>query len=378
MAADELRPQPTPAPASAFDSGPQPDRVEVAAPAKINLSLLVGPRRSDGFHEVFSLMLPVTLADLVTLRPAPDGAGLSVTSEVAPGEDNLAARLVRELERRLGRSFDVTIEIAKSVPAGAGLGGGSSDAAAALIGLERLYGFELPVKLRYEVASEVGSDVPFFLWPGPQLSMGRGTVLKDVSLPAPLHIVLALPGLHVATAAAYGWFDEGGLPERRAFAERTQWLLTGLRGAVRPRDLAGLVTNDLQAPVVARHPEIGALVERLREAGAYAAAMSGSGSSVFGLFASAASAQRALAALAPTTAVYATDLQPAEEGTPARAGGGESESAEREGTAPAGDARGGQSETTSPGGTGLGQRPPGRRSEPPRGSSRRRRPGNPR
>jgi len=311
VAADELNGPPAPGP----DRPPDlPDRVEIAAPAKINLSLLVGPLRSDGFHEVFSLMLPVTLGDLVTARPAPAGAGLAVVCEVAPGDDNLAARLVRALERRLGRSFDVTIEIAKRVPAGAGLGGGSSDAAAALVALERLFGLELPVQQRYEVAGETGSDVPFFLWPGPQLSMGRGTVLKDVVLPAPLHVVLALPGIHVPTAAAYGWFDEGGLPERRAFAERTSRVLAGLRGARRPRDLAALVTNDLQEPVVARHPEIGALVERLRGAGAFAAAMSGSGSSVFGLFASAASAQRALAALAPTPAVYVTDLQPAEGG----------------------------------------------------------------
>ena len=113
---------------------------QVAAPAKINLGLLVGPVRSDGFHEIFSPMLPVTLADLVTARPAPAGAGLAVECDVAPGEDNLAAKAVRELERRLGRSFDVRLSIAKRVPAAAGLGGGSSDAAAALTAVERLFG----------------------------------------------------------------------------------------------------------------------------------------------------------------------------------------------------------------------------------------------
>ena len=180
--------------------------VEVAAPAKINLALLVGPVRSDGFHEIFSPMLPVTLADLVTARPAPAGAGLAVECAVAPGEDNLAARAVRELERRLERTFDVRLSVVKRVPVAAGLGGGSSDAAAALTAVDRLFDLDLPTRLLYEVAAAVGSDVPFFLWPGPQLSMGRGTVLKEIELPEPLHVVIALPGLALATADVYRWF----------------------------------------------------------------------------------------------------------------------------------------------------------------------------
>ena len=315
-------------------------RVVVAAPAKINLALLVGPRRTDGYREIFSPMLPVTLADLVTARPAPVGAGLAVECEVAPGEDNLAARAVRELERRLERRFDVRLQIAKRVPAAAGLGGGSSDAVAALVAVERLFGLELPVLLRYEVAGAVGSDVPFFLWPGPQLAMGRGTVLKEIALPGPLHIVLALPGLEIATADVYRWFGErpsappGPEAERHDFVARTQTLYAALVAARRPRDLAAVVGNDLEEPVLARHPLVGELAARLRRAGAFAAAMSGSGSSVFGLFTSAASAQRALAALAPTRAVYVTDLQPG--GPPAERRGGAGEA--RFGRRPAGGA----------------------------------------
>jgi 4-diphosphocytidyl-2-C-methyl-D-erythritol kinase len=300
-----------------------PDRVEVAAPAKVNLSLLVGPVRSDGYHEIFSLMTPVTLADLVTARAAPAGAGLAVECDAAPGEQNLAARMVRELERRLERSFDVRLTITKRVPAAAGLGGGSSDAAAALLALERLFGLDLAPRLRYDAAEAVGSDVPFFLWPGPQLAMGRGTILKDVALPEPLHVVIALPELALSTADVYRWFSEGADgtvgagdadahrdAERRRFVARTQRLVAAVQAARRPRDLATAVENDLQPPVAARHPAIDELGQRLRDAGAFAAAMSGSGSSVFGLFGSAASAQRALAALAPTRAVYVTDLQP--------------------------------------------------------------------
>lgn len=321
MPAEALSPDEAPRPdAVSHDETPLPDAVvEVAAPAKVNLSLLVGPLRSDGFHEVFTAMVPVTLADLVTARPAPSGAGLTVECAVAPGEDNLAARAVRELERRLERTFDVQLSITKRVPAAAGLGGGSSDAAAALTAVERLFALDLPARLRYEVAGAVGSDVPFFLWPGPQLAMGRGTVLKEIELPEPLHVVIGLPGLALPTADVYRWFSERPAPKRAALAERevfvgrTQRLVAGLAAARRPRDLAAFIENDLEAPVVARHPLIAELGQRLRGAGALAAAMSGSGSSVFGLFASAARAQRACAALAPTAAVYMTDLRPGDD-----------------------------------------------------------------
>ena len=182
------------------------DRVEVVAPAKLNLALLVGPVRPDGFHEIASLMVPVSLADRVTVEKTP-GAGLDVVCDVAPGADNLAARLVRELEERLDRSFEVRVTIEKRVPHGGGLGGGSSDAAATLLALERLFGLELSPRLRYEAAAAVGSDVPFFLWPGPQLAMGRGQVLKEVQLPA-LRLVIAMPDVGLSTAAVYGWRDE--------------------------------------------------------------------------------------------------------------------------------------------------------------------------
>ncbi len=160
------------------------DRVEVVAPAKLNLALLVGPVRPDGFHEIASLMLPVSLADRVTVERTP-GAGLDVVCDVAPGADNLAAKVVRELEQRLDRSFEVRVTIDKRVPHGGGLGGGSSDAAATLVALERLYDLDLSSRVRYEAAAAVGSDVPFFLWPGAQLAMGRGQVLKAVQLPGP-------------------------------------------------------------------------------------------------------------------------------------------------------------------------------------------------
>jgi 4-diphosphocytidyl-2-C-methyl-D-erythritol kinase len=285
-----------------------PARVEVAAPAKLNLALLVGPVRPDGFHEIASLMVPVTLADLVVVEKTP-GAGLDVVCDVAPGADNLAARMVRELEGRLDRSFEVRVTIEKRVPAGGGLGGGSSDAAATLVALERLFALDLSVKLRYDTAAAIGSDVPFFLWPGPQLAMGRGQVLKDVELPA-MHLVIAVPDVSLSTAAVYRWREEDSEVTLKEFAPRARLLSGRAQAARTAKDVAALVANDLEPSVVAREPRVRELIERLREAGAMAAAMTGSGAAVFGLFGSAARARRAREAVAPARAWYVSDLQP--------------------------------------------------------------------
>jgi 4-diphosphocytidyl-2-C-methyl-D-erythritol kinase len=293
-------------------AAPDEQVVEIAAAAKINLSLLVGPRRSDGYHEVFSLMLPVTLADLVRVRATP-GEPLRVVCAVCPDEQNLAARAVRELERRLDRRLEVEVTITKRIPAAAGLGGGSSDAAATIVAVDRLLGLDLPARLKYEVAGAVGSDVPFFLWPGPQIAMGRGNILHDTPLPQPIHVVIAVPDLELPTAQVYAWRDDVAQPTLPEFARRTALLVNGVNGLQAPADLAALVENDLEAPVTARHPQIGALRDRLRELGAAAASMSGSGSAVFGLFGSEEDALAARASLQagprPPRVFYVTDLQ---------------------------------------------------------------------
>lgn len=282
--------------------------VTVAAPAKVNLALLVGPRRPDGYHEVASLLVPLTLADRVTVEHTP-GQRREVRCDVAPGEENLVARLLRELEARLGRAFPVRVTVEKRVPAGAGLGGGSSDAAAALRAVERLFSLRLSPRLRHEVAAAVGADVPFFLWPGPQLAGGRGQVLRPVRLP-PLHLVVALPDVALATPTVYGWHDEDRQPALAEFAARARALSAAVARVRAAADVAALVANDLEASVVARVPEVGALLARLRDLGPLAAAMTGSGAAVFGLFADAAAAGRARAALAPARAWVAGDLQP--------------------------------------------------------------------
>ncbi len=285
-----------------------PDTLVVTAPAKLNLSLLVGPRRPDGYHEIASLMVPLTLADRVEVTRTP-GRALTLDCPVCPGEANLAARMVRALEERLDVPFEVHVAIQKRIPAGAGLGGGSSDAAAVLRALERLYGLDLAPRLRHEAALAVGSDVPFFLWTGPQLAMGRGQVLKPVDLPGPLYMIVAVPDLELSTADVYRWRDEDVTVGLHAFAPRARLLSAGVAEATKLRDVAALVSNDLESSVVQRRPEVGLVIERLKTAGARAAAMTGSGAAVFGLFDSADAAERAKAAVGTPRAWSVTELQ---------------------------------------------------------------------
>jgi 4-diphosphocytidyl-2-C-methyl-D-erythritol kinase len=272
------------------------DATEVVASAKVNLALLVGPRRPDGFHELASLMVPVTLGDLVTVRRTP-GEDLTVDCTVCPGERNLAARMVRELEMRLERRFEVAVEVRKQIPVGAGLAGGSSDAAATLVGLERLFDLDLSPRLRHEVAAAVGSDVPFFLWPGPQLAMGRGQVLKEVELAASLSLVIVVPQVSLSTATVYGWRDDDVQVTLPDFVPRARMLSSRIAAAHTLHDIAALVENDLEASVVGRRPEVGALRDRLLAEGALTAAMTGSGSAVFGLYGDIEAASRARARL---------------------------------------------------------------------------------
>ena len=143
------------------------------------------------------------------------------------------------------------------MPHGGGLGGGSSDAAATLVALERLFALDLSARLRHEVAAAVGSDVPFFLWPGPQLVMGRGQLLKEVALPD-LHVVIAVPDLALSTAAVYRWRDEDAATTLKEFVPRARALSARVQAAQTVDDVAALIHNDLEASVTARRPAVAA------------------------------------------------------------------------------------------------------------------------
>lgn len=272
-----------------------PRRLRVRAPAKINLDLRVLRRRPDGYHEVSTILQSIALHD--TLSIAPRRGPLTVRSAapwVPADRGNLVWTAAAALWRALGRPGDpdgVGVSIRKRVPAAAGLGGASSDAASALRALRLWWAPSASARWLEEVAADVGSDVPFFLRGGTVLATGRGERLRRLRPAAGYWVVLAAPGFGISTADAYRWWDLDAPEAAAAGARARGGAPEGWR-----RDLARL-RNDLEAPVARRHAEIGALAARLRAGGALRAALTGSGSVVYGLFASRARALEARRAL---------------------------------------------------------------------------------
>jgi 4-diphosphocytidyl-2-C-methyl-D-erythritol kinase len=265
-----------------------PRKLLSRAHAKVNLDLRVLGTRPDGFHELRTVLQTIELHDtLVSVeRPGPFTVKCRMPG-VPLGEDNLVYRAAAGLWKALGRSGppkDVVVTIDKRIPIQSGLGGGSADAAAALLALARLWG-GAPLTMLREVGTAIGADVAFFLSGGTALGLGLGEEIYPlVDLP-PHWIVIVRPPFGVSTAEAYSWYDD----DRAAGLKETRELQ--MLPVPWPTRAAQMI-NDLEPPVLRRHPEITTLKAALREAGAVASAMSGSGSAVFGLFRSRAAAAR--------------------------------------------------------------------------------------
>jgi 4-diphosphocytidyl-2-C-methyl-D-erythritol kinase len=268
--------------------------VTVHAHAKINLSLRITATRADGYHDLRTVFQALELHDTLTFVSREGPLSLQSTAPGLPlDESNLVWKAAAALWLFIGRTGsprDVSVLIDKRIPMQSGLGGGSADAAAALVALARLWSPPAAIVDLLRVASSLGSDVPFFLVGGAALGLGRGEALYPLADLPPLDVVLVFPSFGVSTADAYRWYDEaqGDEGEHRAFE--------GVRpGRVRGawQSPAADVVNDLEPPVVQRHPEIGEIKAALVASGADAAAMSGSGSSVFGIFPTRARATRA-------------------------------------------------------------------------------------
>jgi 4-diphosphocytidyl-2-C-methyl-D-erythritol kinase len=254
----------------------------VKAYGKVNLALVVGERRPDGLHEVATVLQRIDLADDVDVEPA---EGLTV--EGFP-EDTLVRTALERLAAVAGVDAHWRVRIEKRIPVGAGLGGGSADAAAALVAANATLTRPLARAPLHELAASVGADVPFFLEPGPKLGEGFGERLTALPLPQDFTVVVALPrGVRKAsTGDVYARFDElgegGGFDRRRRALADALWR----------RDLAALPPNDL-AEAAGRS----SLVDDLAAAGAFRADVSGAGPSVYGLFSERALAEAAAARL---------------------------------------------------------------------------------
>jgi 4-diphosphocytidyl-2-C-methyl-D-erythritol kinase len=261
------------------------------APAKINLSLRIVGRRPDGYHLLDSLMMPLRLCDEITIQAddGPAGITLSCSDPALPADaTNLAYRAAALLSRECGIQQRLALSLHKRIPAGAGLGGGSSDAAAVLKGLNALLTLGLSEERLRQLGAQLGADVPFFIPCRPARVEGIGEILTTVPALPHRWIVLVVPPFGVATPWAYRQFDT--LPADNATDASPaytsgQW-----------PDRSALI-NDLERAVIPAHPQIAAIKSALRGCGAEGALMSGSGSSVFGVFAEQNRAEQAAKAL---------------------------------------------------------------------------------
>jgi 4-diphosphocytidyl-2-C-methyl-D-erythritol kinase len=253
--------------------------VFVPAFAKINFTLEVLGRRSDGYHDLASVMQMISLHDTLALHPASDGEfSLQCDVEELAGSENLALRAAREAATACGVSAGVRIELRKETPVQAGLGGGSGDAAAVLLALPRLWGVELPLHHLTHIAATLGSDVPFFLTGGTALVSGRGERVAPLPDVTPLWIVVAKPAVSVPTGQAFAALTASDYADGSRSAALAEALAHGV--AIGPEHLA----NSFAAGILRAYPAVADVARAFAEAGAAAVHLSGSGPTLFALF----------------------------------------------------------------------------------------------
>jgi 4-diphosphocytidyl-2-C-methyl-D-erythritol kinase len=257
-------------------------QVAVACHAKVNLFLRVLAREEDGFHSLETLFCLLDLADrLVVERREQPGVTIEVSGgDVGPAADNLAVRAAQLVLEATGHRFGVHLELAKRIPVRAGLGGGSSDGAAALLGVNRVAGEAVPRHELLQFAARLGSDVPFLLSGAPlALGWGRGERLMRLAPLPEAPVLLLTPPVAVSTADAYRWVDEArhGLGRRGAVALEAGALATW-------GDIARMAGNDFESPVFARHREVREAFEALVTTRPTACRMTGSGSTLFAVY----------------------------------------------------------------------------------------------
>lgn len=267
--------------------------MKIYSPAKINLFLHITGKRSDGYHDLISLMCCIGLYDAVSLDIGAKETSVSCTHPRVPeDETNLALGAASLFYKRLKKPEGLKISIQKEIPVSAGLGGGSSNAAAVFLGLNRYYGYPFPKDELISMALSIGADVPFFISQKPAIASGIGEKLKSYNELKKLKIVLIFPGFNVSTAEVYKNLNLGLTKCKKKLKE----LLLNKQSF----DPMCHLCNDLETVVASKYPVIHTAKAALMRHGALGALMSGSGPTVFGLFSDSDKASRASYALART------------------------------------------------------------------------------
>jgi 4-diphosphocytidyl-2-C-methyl-D-erythritol kinase len=255
------------------------DSITLAAPAKINLFLKILGKRADGYHDIYSLVQAISLYDTLTLTEIDHGIELTGDRGLVPlDSSNIVWMAVELLRQETGFASGVRIDLIKRIPVGAGLGGGSSDAAATLNGVNRLLNLKLAHLDLQHLGARLGSDVPFFFSSGSALISGRGEIVEDVNIAVDYQVLLVVPDFAVSTAEAYSQirFFLTDFAARPTFTHATL--------SAELFVLLSKIGNDFEGPVTHSHRTVSSCMKIIREAGARLVVLSGSGSAFFGLF----------------------------------------------------------------------------------------------
>jgi 4-diphosphocytidyl-2-C-methyl-D-erythritol kinase len=283
--------------------------VRLRAFAKINLLLQVMGKRPDDYHELRTIFQTISLHDTLDISIARSPSGkvqwMTCSDPELQGQENLVLRAIRAISPEIGFEGSLVVHLEKRIPVARGLGGGSSDAAAALIGMLRLTNMELPLPRLMEISASLGADVPFFLFGGRALAVNRGDEIYPMEDATKRTIVVVSPrGIGVPTKDAYGWLA----PELTRLAKPNRiWGFSALCWSRQET-----VSNDFEGPVFSRHPRLREIRDGLLKRGAANAALAGSGSAVFGVFRNPAQARRTARAF-PEDSVFVAETLSREE-----------------------------------------------------------------
>lgn len=250
------------------------------APAKINFGLWIGQKQADGYHPLSSIFLPVNLFDTVTAELNDSGKiEFSCDDPALPsGSENLCWKAAKLFLRETNSDAGVNIALEKKIPSGAGLGGGSSDAAAVLMALNRLLFGEMADERLLNMSVKLGADVPFFLYRRPCSASGTGSFLNPVEFPHDPSVILVVPDFKIGTKEAYGSFDKAKIISREINYAN---VISNMRGLENARET---VQNDFEPVIFSLYPELNTIRDSLYDLGAMYASMTGSGSVIYGFF----------------------------------------------------------------------------------------------
>ena len=259
--------------------------VTVRVPAKVNLQLSVGPRESDGYHQLVTVFQAISIFDDVTIRIGEQGSGVNLTVSgdqihgVPTDSSNLVAKAVELIAEKFELDIDVSIDIKKSIPVAGGMAGGSADAAAAIVAIDELYSIEMTREEMHSIASQLGSDVPFLLSGGTAIGQGRGDQLTAALSRGTYHWVLALSSVGLSTPAVYGECDRLRQGLDISEPQISDALMQALLSAD-PSAVGKLLINDLQPAACSLRPALRLILDVGQEYGALGAIVSGSGPTV--------------------------------------------------------------------------------------------------